>query len=251
MKRIITYTVLMIFLTSCSNNEEQSKSIKKEKSNQEQSKEDNQNTLKIASFNISEDGSKITIGDQIWSTNNLTVTQFRNGDPIPIVSSEEEWINACKNEEPAMCYYNNDQKNLEIYGALYNWYAVNDPRQLSPEGWKIPSNDEWQLLINNVGGYKNAAPYLMSKNKWGNTKNVESAIGFNAVPGGSRNVYIKLKDVPKSGSFSSIGQIGVWWSSTEATELGSNYILLTKGKSKITTSVDSKCGGMSVRCIKE
>ncbi len=77
---------------------------------------------------------EIKIGDQIWSTENLNVDKFRNGDPIPLVKTEDDWEKACDNKEPAWCYYDSDPANGEKYGALYNWYAVIDPRGLAPEG---------------------------------------------------------------------------------------------------------------------
>lgn len=80
------------------------------------------------------------IGDQIWMAENLTVTKFRNGDPIPEARSIEEWINAGENKEPAFCYVNNDPSTISKFGVLYNWHAVNDPRGLAPEGWRIPSH---------------------------------------------------------------------------------------------------------------
>jgi uncharacterized protein (TIGR02145 family) len=86
------------------------------------------------------------IGAQIWMAENLTVTKFRNGDPIPEARSIEEWVNAGENKEPAFCYVNNDPSTISKFGVLYNWHAVNDPRGLAPEGWRIPGhNDIFEL----------------------------------------------------------------------------------------------------------
>lgn len=67
----------------------------------------------------------VTIGTQIWMTKNLVVDHYRNGDPIPEVKDSAQWANLTTG---AWCYYNNDAANGAIYGKLYNWYAINDPR---------------------------------------------------------------------------------------------------------------------------
>ena len=94
---------------------------------------------------------EVKIGQQVWTTENLNVDKFRNGEIIPEAKSEEEWIEAGDNKKPAWCYYNNDPSNGTKYGKLYNWYAVNDPRGLAPEGWHIPSDKEWDVLTNYLG----------------------------------------------------------------------------------------------------
>jgi uncharacterized protein (TIGR02145 family) len=86
------------------------------------------------------------IGGQIWMAENLTVTKFRNGDPIPEARSTEDWLNAGENKQPAFCYVNNDPNTVSQYGVLYNWYAVNDRRGLAPEGWHIPSHIDAENL---------------------------------------------------------------------------------------------------------
>jgi hypothetical protein len=85
----------------------------------------------------------VRIGDQLWMTRNLDVDRFRNGDLIPHVKSDEEWIKAGENGQPAWCYYDNDPKNGKKYGKLYNWFAVNDPRGLAPKSWHVPTDEEW------------------------------------------------------------------------------------------------------------
>ena len=74
----------------------------------------------------------VTIGDQVWSTKNLDVATFRNGDSIPQAITKKEWKEARKKQQPAWCYFENDPANGEKYGKLYNWYAVNDSRGLAP-----------------------------------------------------------------------------------------------------------------------
>lgn len=108
----------------------------------------------------------VTIGSQVWMTKNLNVVKFRNGDPIPQAKTEEEWFLASKKRQPAWCFYNNDSTNDAVYGKLYNWFAVNDSRGLAPKGFHIPSEKEWDTLIQNSGGYSLAGGELKSTNGW-------------------------------------------------------------------------------------
>ncbi len=82
---------------------------------------------------------EVKIGNQVWTSKNLDVEQFNNGDKIPEAKTNEEWNLANKNKTSAWCYYDNDNKNGMKYGKLYNWYAITDPRGIAPKGWHIPS----------------------------------------------------------------------------------------------------------------
>lgn len=103
----------------------------------------------------------VQIGNQIWTAENLRTTKYRNGDPIVKVTDEKEW---CDLTRSAYCAYNNNEKNVKKYGYLYNWYAVNDIRKLAPEGWHVPTEQEWKVLINCLGGSSMAA-YRIKTNK--------------------------------------------------------------------------------------
>lgn len=94
----------------------------------------------------------VKIGTQTWMTENLNVSTFRNGDPIPEAKTKEEWERACENKQPAWCYYENDPKNGKKFGRLYNAYAVLDSRGLAPVGWHIPSYDEIENFEQFVSG---------------------------------------------------------------------------------------------------
>ena len=91
-----------------------------------------------------------TIGNQVWMAENLKITTFRNGDPIPEVKTAREWELAGENKQPAFCYYNNDPKTAASYGVIYNWYAFSDNRGLAPNGWRIPSLDDVKALRGNL-----------------------------------------------------------------------------------------------------
>jgi len=226
---------------------------------------------------------EVTIGSQVWMTKNLDVSTFRNGDPIPEAKTDEEWKKAGENGEPAWCYYNNNPDNGERYGKLYNWYAVNDSRGLAPEGWKIPSNKDWRRLTDFLGGQKVAGTKMRSKSgsssymtggtktcpncvnwnaeyrrkvpchtcqdkrsvpapKVSNSGNGTNESGFSGLPGGNR--YVK-------GSFNSIGEHGIWWSSTEK---GTDYALycdLWYRVGRVYRYGYNKQYGLSVRCLRD
>ena len=138
----------------------------------------------------------VRIGNQEWMTRNLDVDRFRNGDFIPHIESDEEWKEAGENGQPAWCYYDNDPENGKKYGKLYNWFAVNDSKGLAPEGWHIPSDDEWTSLVEYLGGIDIAGHKMTSVEDWkdweesyGKIKNVngDNSSGFNALPGGFRS----------------------------------------------------------------
>ena len=108
----------------------------------------------------------VKIGTQTWTSKNLDVSTFRNGEVIPEAKSKDEWDKAISNEQPAWCYYDNDVQNGKIYGKLYNWYAVNDSRGLAPKGYHIPNNEEWKILTKFLGGEDTAGWKMKSKTGW-------------------------------------------------------------------------------------
>jgi uncharacterized protein (TIGR02145 family) len=119
---------------------------------------------------------KKKIGTQVWMTKNLDVEYFRNGDPIPHCKTEEEWKEAGEKGQPAWCYYENDPNNGKKYGKLYNWSVVSDTRGLAPEGWHVPSDHEWDLLIYDLGGPDAAVKKMKSTYGWDSyEENIECA----------------------------------------------------------------------------
>ena len=188
----------------------------------------------------------VTIGNQVWMTKNLDVATFRNGDPIPEAKSNEEWEKAGENKQPAWCYYDNDPANGEKYGKLYNWYAVNDKRGLTPVGYHIPSDADWTKLTDFLGGEEVAGTKMKSKSGWGyndgESDNGTNESGFSGLPGGWRNLY---------GSFSSIGVYGEWWSSTKYGANHAYYRSLSSSQGHVSRYGSVKAEGCSVRCIKD
>ena len=106
------------------------------------------------------------IGKQIWIVENLKVTHYRNGNPIPNLSRQDDWNDT---KLGAYCNYDNDESNVETYGRLYNWFSVNDKRGLVPKGWHIPTDEEWDKLVDYLGGDEIAGRKLKSigtRSRW-------------------------------------------------------------------------------------
>jgi uncharacterized protein (TIGR02145 family) len=200
--------------------------------------------------NNTENSKEVTIGKQVWMKENLEVDKFRNGDPIPEVKTVEEWLAAGENKQPAWCYYNNNPDNGERYGKLYNWYAVTDPRGLSPEGWKIPSDEDWSRLTDFLGGESIAGKKMKLTEflKEGDGKSLDGTneSGFTGLPGGKRQW---------KGEFAYLGEGNGWWSTTEGDPnltSGSRVLSLDfdYAASKVYKYDDDKGCGFSVRCLK-
>ena len=184
----------------------------------------------------------VQIGTQIWTTENLTVSKYRNGDAIPQVQDAAKW-DALKTG--AWCYYENNPKYGAIYGKLYNWYAVNDPRGLAPDGFHIPSENEWTILIKFLGGKKVAGGTMKEKGTkhWLSTnKDITNAVGFKGLPAGIRHC---------SGPFFSIGDAANFWSSTLADRRDAWYHYLQKVDNCAGREYEDVTSGFSVRCIKD
>ena len=190
----------------------------------------------------------VKIGEQVWMTENFDGTKFQNGDIIPHARTAEEWKKAGENGQPAWCYYLNDPANGAKYGKLYNWYAVNDPRGLAPDGWDIPSDDEWTILTDYLGGAGTAGTKMKSKQGWFVERapqffnaNGTNSSGFSGAPGGHRPHV----------TFFSINSYAEWWSSTEY-DTGSVWVRgLPYDYGEVHRHFRNKEGGLSVRCVKD
>jgi uncharacterized protein (TIGR02145 family) len=220
----------------------------------------------------------VIIGEQIWMAENLKVTHYRNGDSIitglasrldgkfaktfdkpPPISS-----NYLINHEGAYVVYNDDPSNVDIYGNLYNWYAVDDERGVCPEGWHVPTIYEWEELVDYLGGSDIAGGLLKDTGTkergtglWQHSNSeVTNASGFTALPCGLWHLNGKCQDMGDR----------VWfWSSTECNRNldGSirsqsdfltpfaNMVLLNSVQLKIQFIHYFKDMGFSVRCIRD
>ena len=184
----------------------------------------------------------IVIGTQQWMRENLDVLTYRNGDIIPQVTDPTAWAALTTG---AWCYYNNDVANGAIYGKLYNWYAVNDPRGLAPTGWHVPTDDEWTTLSTTLGGDAVAGGKMKvaGTTRW-TTPNTGATneSGLAGLPGGNRYY---------NGSFYNVGLNGYWWSSTEANTTFAWTRYLTYNNGNFTRNNGSKLHGFSVRCLRD
>jgi len=180
------------------------------------------------------------IGDQIWMVENLNVSHFRNGDPVPEARTKAEWELAGNEHKPAWCYYNNDSANAKQYGKLYNWYAINDPRGLGPAGWRVPNNNEWGEFIEYLGGSNEAGTKMKSSTGWGSTGNGDNSGGFAGLPGGGRLV---------NGDFVDMGRAGIWWGASENSTNTAWGYNLNESDGSVLRGIFDKATGLSVRSI--
>jgi uncharacterized protein (TIGR02145 family) len=189
----------------------------------------------------SKDTETVRIGTQNWAIANLNVSTFRNGDSIPEARTNKEWIAAGDAGKPAWCYYNNDPAIGRIYGKLYNWYAVNDPRGLAPAGWTLPTDADWTQLINYSGKQGAPGSKMKSSSRWSEGNDGTNETGFTGFPSGYR---------VENGAFSNVGSIGIWWSTTENNLLSAIDHYLSQSSS-VGRSSSPKQRGESVRCLKQ
>jgi uncharacterized protein (TIGR02145 family) len=190
---------------------------------------------------------EVKIGNQVWMTVNLSVDKFRNGDPIPHAQTNEEWRKSGDNKQPAWCYYDNNPENEEKYGKLYNWHAVNDPRGLAPEGWKIPSDEDWSMLTGFLDGESGAGKKIKYTDFWaddyGVSGNGTNESGFSALPGGHRFYH--------SGAFLFFGEYLNWWSSSSDINNNPSSLQLNYNSDHCELSSKMFAGdGLSVRCLR-
>ena len=189
----------------------------------------------------------IEIGTQEWMDENLKVTHYQNGDEIPNVIDDPLWSGLSTG---AFSWFSNDISWRDAYGAMYNWYAVVDNRNLCPAGWHIPSDAEWTILINYLGGENVAGGKMKSTRtlpeehpRWipPNTGATNES-GFSALPGGNR---------VSDGAFLGIGEGSSFWSSSETSSgsawcRGMNFYIISVGRGDV-----DKQFGLSVRCLRD
>ena len=181
--------------------------------------------------------SPVIIGTQQWMRQNLDVATYKNGDVIPEVTDPAVWRNLTTG---AWCYYNNDPANGAIYGKLYNWYAVTDPRGLAPQGWHISTGAEWATLRDFLGGAEAANNKMMTKGSPWNPININATTnesGFSGLPGGVRDT--------DGSRYYRIGGYGYWWTADN----GYRSIGTQEGFHG-STSIYTRYG-FSVRCVKD
>jgi len=182
----------------------------------------------------------INIGKQVWMAENLKTTRYNDGKSIPFISNDKAWKAL---QTPGFCYFEDNPANKEIYGALYNWFAVNT-KKLCPKGWHVPTDAEWKAMVDFIGDKNSAGDKLneSGNSHWKNALlNASNEFDFSALPGGTR-MY--------SGFFAEFGNsYAVWWTSTEFSSLAAYNWGLHDSSSRIFNGYDSKQSGFSVRCM--
>ena len=194
----------------------------------------------------------VTIGTQVWMMENLKVTHYRNGDPIPTVTDNGAWAGLSTG---AYCNFNNDEHHVATYGRLYNWYAVDDSRNIAPEGWHVASDDEWKQLEMYLGmsqadadgvGYRGTDEGGKMKEAgtthWFTNYGSTNESGFSGLPGGFRD---------HNGYFSNMGLVALLWSSTEIDSYSAWNRYLNCYYLQVSRGPNDKPYGFSVRCVKD
>lgn len=184
------------------------------------------------------------IGAQEWITRNLRTTRYNDGSPIAHVADNSAWALL---STPAFCWYNNAPATYgSAYGALYNWYSVstssNGGKNLCPEGWRVPTNQDWTTLAEYVGGTTVAGTKLKADSGWYEEGNGTDDYGFSALPGGFRYWA--------DGRFFDAGNLGIWWSSTEADSILAWNLDMVYTHGSINQLSVNKNYGFSIRCVK-
>lgn len=204
----------------------------------------------------------VTIGDQAWMAENLKVTHYRNGDAIPKLTEDSEWYYSTTG---AYCNYDNDDDNSAIYGSLYNWYAVNDSRNIAPEGWRVPSDEEWKELEMYLGMSQseadafgdrgtNEGSKLKSTSGWNDNGNGTNESNFSALPAGYRDYNKSSSEIngivtETFGDFGFMGLATTFWTSTGDGDAAWPRAL--GSTSKIVRWPMSAGFGLSVRCVRD
>jgi uncharacterized protein (TIGR02145 family) len=194
----------------------------------------------------------IQIGTQIWMVENLKTTHYRNGDALSYITTSDNWDGLTAG---GYCNYDNSASNGETYGHLYNFYAVEDSRELCPEGWHVPTKEEFKILIDYLGGADVAGGKMKEAGSEHWTSTLTTSVnegtnesGFTALPGGVLDA---------SGNFSSGGYMAWFWISEgyDSSISGKRYGY-RRSLDLRSDEVSDERGyhaymGMSVRCIKD
>jgi len=177
-----------------------------------------------------EDYATVLINDKLWMAENLRTTHFSNGDPIPYLAWDDGWT---YNYEPAYANYDEDPSNAELYGKLYNQFAVNDERGLCPVDWHVASQNEYIELAEYLGGEWIAGYRMKDDVTWDG----DNQVNFNGLAGGCRD------SGPANGDCCIEG-LGHFWTSDNMI-----YAELESNKDELRYKSNDKRAGKSVRCV--
>ena len=185
----------------------------------------------------------ISIGNQIWLTENLKVTKYNDQEPISLVLDDASWSTQT---EPAYCYYLGDIANANIYGNLYNWHVINNAKNVCPSGYYVPSIADWEELITFVGGNAVAGGKLkeMGLNHWSDPNiGADNSSSFTLLPSGWR--------ANNNGLYENLSYMAYVWSSTSIDAQSSSIILVGYDSPACYTSDSHILTGLPIRCLKD
>ncbi len=195
----------------------------------------------------------VRIGNQWWMAENLKVTHYANGDAISYITDSVEWMDLTSG---AYCEYDNDPANVDIYGLLYNWYAATHDSGLAPEGWRIPSDNDWHQLEQFLGmddsvlyDYNERGTTEGGKLKEAGTDHwfspndgATNETEFTALPGGYRF---------EEGAFVYLGEHGRFWTTTAENGGLARNRMLSHQHPMISRHKSNRSYGFAIRCVKD
>jgi uncharacterized protein (TIGR02145 family) len=180
--------------------------------------------------------STVKIGNQEWMAENLRVIHYNNGEDIFNLITDEEWVLSTIG---GYSWYNNDEATFKMkYGALYNWYAVTDPRGLCPIGCHVATDAEWTTLITYLGGPNEAEDKIKAILLWLNEGNGTNTSGFTGLPAGYHGSV-----------FGYVNDRGYWWTATWAEE--GNAWTYELNDVELIRILNWFNMGLSVRCVRD
>lgn len=180
------------------------------------------------------------IGTQIWTKENCNSTKFLNGDDITLATNSDEWEKLGEEKKPACAYLAYDENNGKKYGLLYNFYAVTDKRGLATEGWRVPTCEDWEHMIKELGGERKAGLALKKKKAWDDEECSDSS-GFSAIPAGFHDEFGFDNKIPINACF---------WTSSKEKKTDADYVMLGSFSGEVVIRVRGKESGFSVRFVK-
>ena len=194
----------------------------------------------------------IQIGSQTWMAENLRATKYSNGENIPYIADGNEWVNL---NSGAYSNQDTDIVALKITGRLYNWYTTRDPRNICPDGWRVPNDNDWGLLLISLGMNENDSKkfneYVGNEEgnalretgtlHWVSENGATNSSGFTALPSGYRDGYDDGHFAPYDGSYNT------YW---EASDLPRGF-MVQASTGQIIRVPYTYTSGFCVRCVKD
>ena len=251
MKNLLLLLALTSFIFfSCKKDKVELEKEKEETTNGET--DENGDSLTVTDY----DGNvykTIIIGNQEWMAENLKATHYADGTPILHVTGDATWGALPDNDADtasAYCWYNDSIEYKDQYGALYTYAAAtngdnsgSDVQGVCPTGWRLPSDADWDTLVDAVGGSSVAGDILKATSGWNDDGNGTDDIGFAALPCGRRD--------HRDGWFIYAGSHGYWWSATEDSDTYARARSMNSSSTQVNSTYYHKSYGYSVRCVRD